>query len=307
MARLGLEPWDIARAKEAKEEGIDLAREPAQRDAWLDGTRRAPARDPAADHHRRRRHHRRRPRPRLARPGDRRRERWLRPAWPTRPPATPSVERLGRLYAGRPVIVGPGILAGYTGTVVAPAPPRLRGAGPRPPSRAPDRSPASTSASVVEHRPCPTPSRSPRSCAPSTTSPTTCPTTRSRRSRRSTPTAAARVARQPVRHRRRADPRPPGRQRPAGRVHGAGGQAARRGDLGGGRQSRPRRTRWCRSTRRRWPRRRRGSPAPTRRRLVRRHPRRLQRRRQLRALGRRRGRPGGGRSRSSADAATGSG
>src|SRR4051812_24320219 len=27
------------------------------------------------------------------------------------------VERLGRLYAGRPVIVGPGILAGYTGTV----------------------------------------------------------------------------------------------------------------------------------------------------------------------------------------------
>jgi hypothetical protein len=27
------------------------------------------------------------------------------------------VERLGRLYAGRPVVVGPGILAGYTGTV----------------------------------------------------------------------------------------------------------------------------------------------------------------------------------------------
>ena len=33
--RLGLEPWDIARPKEAKEEGIDLAREPDQRDAWL--------------------------------------------------------------------------------------------------------------------------------------------------------------------------------------------------------------------------------------------------------------------------------
>jgi hypothetical protein len=29
------------------------------------------------------------------------------------------VERLGRLYAGRPVIVGPGILAGYTGTVTS--------------------------------------------------------------------------------------------------------------------------------------------------------------------------------------------
>ena len=35
VARLGLEPWDIARRKEAQEEGIDLAREPAQRDAWL--------------------------------------------------------------------------------------------------------------------------------------------------------------------------------------------------------------------------------------------------------------------------------
>jgi arsenate reductase (glutaredoxin) len=35
VARLGLEPWDIARAKEAAEEGIDLAREPAQREAWL--------------------------------------------------------------------------------------------------------------------------------------------------------------------------------------------------------------------------------------------------------------------------------
>jgi arsenate reductase (glutaredoxin) len=35
VARLGLEPWDIARPKEAREEGIDLAREPGQRDAWL--------------------------------------------------------------------------------------------------------------------------------------------------------------------------------------------------------------------------------------------------------------------------------
>ena len=36
LARLGLEPWDIARPKEAKEEGITLARDPARRDAWLD-------------------------------------------------------------------------------------------------------------------------------------------------------------------------------------------------------------------------------------------------------------------------------
>jgi arsenate reductase len=35
VSRLGLEPWDIARPKEAREEGIDLPREPAQRDAWL--------------------------------------------------------------------------------------------------------------------------------------------------------------------------------------------------------------------------------------------------------------------------------
>ena len=35
VARLGLEPWDIARAKEAKEEGIDLPREPEAREAWL--------------------------------------------------------------------------------------------------------------------------------------------------------------------------------------------------------------------------------------------------------------------------------
>ena len=36
VARLGLEPWDIARPKETQEEGIDLAREPNQRDAWLE-------------------------------------------------------------------------------------------------------------------------------------------------------------------------------------------------------------------------------------------------------------------------------
>jgi arsenate reductase (glutaredoxin) len=36
LDRLGLEPWDIARDKEAEEEGIDLPREAASRDAWLE-------------------------------------------------------------------------------------------------------------------------------------------------------------------------------------------------------------------------------------------------------------------------------
>ena len=35
VARLGLEPWDIARAKEAAEAGIDLPREPDRRADWL--------------------------------------------------------------------------------------------------------------------------------------------------------------------------------------------------------------------------------------------------------------------------------
>lgn len=36
LDRLGLEPWDIARPTKAKEEGIDLPREPQQRAAWLE-------------------------------------------------------------------------------------------------------------------------------------------------------------------------------------------------------------------------------------------------------------------------------
>lgn len=35
VSRLGLEPWDIARPREAREAGIDLPREPDQREAWL--------------------------------------------------------------------------------------------------------------------------------------------------------------------------------------------------------------------------------------------------------------------------------
>ena len=34
VARLGLEPWDVARDKEAREEGIDLPRDAAHRDDW---------------------------------------------------------------------------------------------------------------------------------------------------------------------------------------------------------------------------------------------------------------------------------
>lgn len=36
VARLGLEPWDVARPKEAREAGIDLPREPAARETWLE-------------------------------------------------------------------------------------------------------------------------------------------------------------------------------------------------------------------------------------------------------------------------------
>ena len=35
LDRLGLEPWDVARAKEAREAGIDLPRDAAHRDGWL--------------------------------------------------------------------------------------------------------------------------------------------------------------------------------------------------------------------------------------------------------------------------------
>jgi arsenate reductase (glutaredoxin) len=35
LARLGLEPWDIARPKETAEAGIDLPRDPEHRPAWL--------------------------------------------------------------------------------------------------------------------------------------------------------------------------------------------------------------------------------------------------------------------------------
>lgn len=35
VERLGLEPWDVARAKEAKEAGIALPKDAAHRDDWL--------------------------------------------------------------------------------------------------------------------------------------------------------------------------------------------------------------------------------------------------------------------------------
>lgn len=35
VARLGLEPWDVARVEEAREAGIDLPQEPAAREDWL--------------------------------------------------------------------------------------------------------------------------------------------------------------------------------------------------------------------------------------------------------------------------------
>ncbi|GAA4758606.1 arsenate reductase family protein [Nocardioides endophyticus] len=35
IERLGLEPWDVARPKEAREEGIDLPRDAEHRAEWL--------------------------------------------------------------------------------------------------------------------------------------------------------------------------------------------------------------------------------------------------------------------------------
>ncbi|MFL6171625.1 MAG: ArsC/Spx/MgsR family protein [Marmoricola sp.] len=35
LGRLGLEPWDIARAAETREAGIDLAKDAEHRDAWV--------------------------------------------------------------------------------------------------------------------------------------------------------------------------------------------------------------------------------------------------------------------------------
>jgi arsenate reductase (glutaredoxin) len=37
LAAMGLEPWDIARSKEAVEEGLVLPRDADHRDEWLDG------------------------------------------------------------------------------------------------------------------------------------------------------------------------------------------------------------------------------------------------------------------------------
>ena len=37
LAALGLEPWDVARDREAAEEGLTLPRDADHRDAWLDG------------------------------------------------------------------------------------------------------------------------------------------------------------------------------------------------------------------------------------------------------------------------------
>ena len=36
LDRLGLEPWDIARPAEAREAGIDLPKDAAHRDRWID-------------------------------------------------------------------------------------------------------------------------------------------------------------------------------------------------------------------------------------------------------------------------------
>ena len=57
LDRMGLQPWDVARAKETKEAGIDLPKDADHRDDWLAAMVAAPAHHPAPDHHPRRRHH----------------------------------------------------------------------------------------------------------------------------------------------------------------------------------------------------------------------------------------------------------
>lgn len=43
LAKLGLQPWDIARAAEARAAGIDLPRDAEHRDAWLSALAAHPA------------------------------------------------------------------------------------------------------------------------------------------------------------------------------------------------------------------------------------------------------------------------
>ena len=71
LQRLGLEPWDIARPKEAKEAGLDLPRDAGHRGDWLQALAEHPRVIQRPIITAERRHHRRRPRRRLARPGDR--------------------------------------------------------------------------------------------------------------------------------------------------------------------------------------------------------------------------------------------
>ncbi len=200
--------------------------------------------------------------------------------------------RLAERYAGRPVLMGPGVLGrlhqpgrlvprpGVPGTGSGhrprcgsdPRAQRLRGGPDRAAARVHDDRRGAAAG----------PNRPPSAAA------------RHRRHRRLRPGPARGLVRVAVRHHRPADRRPAGRVRSPGGVPGPRGQDARRRDLGRGRSGPgavPRRAQ-------RGGRSRRGdrrAVRPTGCGLVGRRPRRGQRRRQLRALDRRRGRPAHGR------------
>ena len=212
-----------------------------------------------------------------------------------RPGAPRSPTGSAALWAGRPVIIGPVVLAGFDAVRRVVPRPRLPGArGRHQPRRGPaprrgqlrgghGSTPPAT-ASLTEELRTPRPDGPPaprRRCAP--------------RSTRSTRSAAGIWYTTPVRHHRRADRRPAGHRRPAGVVPGPRGQDAGRRRSGTPPGSSGRRT--ASST---WP----TTPAldaataelggDAGRGVGRRRPRRLQRRRQLRALAARRPRPGRG-------------
>ncbi len=223
MARLGLDGTSRAPRRPRTRASTSPASAASRRLAALAATR---ARSSVRSSPPPGRHHRRRPSTRRPRTASEPR----RTGWPTRPPGPPWCSGSAVSTPAGRSIVGPGILAGFHRHRVVPPRARVRRAGPvhgagrgrDPPDRRVRRRRPHRAARRVGHRGA----ARPRPPGPPPSRP------RGGRGRGVRPGASCAVARQPVRHRRRADPRPAGRERPARGVHGAGGQAARRGDLG---------------------------------------------------------------------------
>ena len=161
---------------------------------------------------------------------------------------TACAQLLGTIFAGRRVVHGPRVLAAVLNEVQMTAShgaeaslvlATIRGAGEIPDEDAAQRRVAAAPRVRVGHR----------GAAPGGRAGTTPARRRRRRARRLRPGARGAVDGHAVRHRRRADPWPPGDQRPPGRLARAGGQGRRRGRLGAGRDPRTRRAGSSRSTR----------------------------------------------------------